>query len=165
MNNHVLYNHNRASGISVKESKVTIVHSTIRNNTGGDGSGIFADMTSSFITITNSIISDQVIGIHLNSGYNQVTVDSTLWFNNGVNVITSGSTVTITNPFQGDPAFMADGYHITPGSAAIDRGVSTFVTEDIDGTPRPAGAAPDLGADEFPELTEWFYLPVLSFPQ
>lgn len=164
INNHILYNHNRASGIGVSASKVTIIHSTIGNNTGGDGSGIFADMTVSYITITNSIISDQVIGIYLNSEYNKATVDSTLWFNNGINTSGSG-TFTITNPFQGDPAFMADGYHIGSSSAAIDKGVSTLVTEDIDGTLRPVGVAPDLGADEFPELTEWFYLPVLSFPQ
>jgi hypothetical protein len=36
--------------------------------------------------------------------------------------------------------------HLAPGSAAIDAGVPTSVTEDIDGDPRDA--SPDVGADE-----------------
>lgn len=40
-------------------------------------------------------------------------------------------------------------YHIGPGSSAIDQATGgDTVTMDIDGEPRPAGAARDLGADE-----------------
>jgi hypothetical protein len=46
------------------------------------------------------------------------------------------------------PAFAGDGYHLTANSPAIDRGVSSIITDDIDGQIRPVGAAPDLGADE-----------------
>jgi hypothetical protein len=49
---------------------------------------------------------------------------------------------------DGDPAFAADGYHILPGSAAIDAGVNVSVTTDIDGDPRPNGPGYDIGADE-----------------
>ncbi len=39
--------------------------------------------------------------------------------------------------------------HLAPSaSPAIDQGVVTGVTDDVDGEPRPRGAAPDVGADE-----------------
>jgi hypothetical protein len=39
-------------------------------------------------------------------------------------------------------------YHITAGSSAIDQAVTSTVDHDIDGQPRPMGAAADVGADE-----------------
>jgi hypothetical protein len=50
------------------------------------------------------------------------------------------------------------GYHIGPGSAAIDRGMDAGVMTDIDGDPRPIGSLPDIGADE---ARRWVYLPLL----
>ena len=39
--------------------------------------------------------------------------------------------------------------HLTPSAtAAIDQGVVSGVTDDLDGEPRPRGAGPDVGADE-----------------
>jgi hypothetical protein len=39
--------------------------------------------------------------------------------------------------------------HLVPSaSSAIDKGVVCSVTDDLDGEPRPRGAAPDVGADE-----------------
>lgn len=52
----------------------------------------------------------------------------------------------------------AGGYHLTAGSAAVDRGVASGVTKDIDGQFRPQGAGYDLGADEFGVFS--IYLPV-----
>lgn len=52
------------------------------------------------------------------------------------------------NQYQGDPAFGADGYHLTAGSAAIDKGVPAGVFTDINSQPRSA-STPDLGADEY----------------
>jgi hypothetical protein len=48
----------------------------------------------------------------------------------------------------GSPAFCSDGYHICPGSDAIDQGMAAGVTFDIDRQARPARAGYDLGADE-----------------
>jgi hypothetical protein len=40
-------------------------------------------------------------------------------------------------------------YHLTAGSMAIDRGVTSDITHDVDGDARPLGAKVDVGADEF----------------
>ncbi|MFN2222612.1 MAG: choice-of-anchor Q domain-containing protein, partial [Candidatus Promineifilaceae bacterium] len=48
----------------------------------------------------------------------------------------------------GDP-LLDETYHLSSGSAAIDAGVSSGLSHDIDGQYRPQGAAPDIGADEF----------------
>jgi hypothetical protein len=40
-------------------------------------------------------------------------------------------------------------YHVTAGSTAIDRGVESDVTFDVDGDHRPQGTNVDVGADEF----------------
>ncbi len=68
----------------------------------------------------------------------------------------------VLGSFNGTPAFAADAahpYHLAPGSAAIDAGVSTGVTSDIDGDPRPIHLLPDLGADE--AALFWFYVPLV----
>lgn len=58
-----------------------------------------------------------------------------------------------TGNVAGDPLFVdpAGGdYHLRPGSPAVDAGenASATGTSDIDGAPRPRGAAVDMGADE-----------------
>ncbi len=66
-----------------------------------------------------------------------------------------------TNEVSDAPAFVAPAtgdYHIGSGSAAIDAGVGTGVTDDIDSDPRPIGLAPDIGADEFAPRV---YLPLV----
>ena len=49
-----------------------------------------------------------------------------------------------------DPRFVAEGdYHLEPGSAGVDTGTSAGAPPtDIDGTGRPCGKAPDMGAFE-----------------
>ena len=55
------------------------------------------------------------------------------------------------NEVGGNPAFVSPAtgdYHIGHDSAAIDRGMDTWLTIDIDGDGPPIGPLPDLGADE-----------------
>jgi hypothetical protein len=83
-----------------------------------------------------------------------------LWYGNTANHAHVGD-VIVTNEYTGSPAFAPDGYHLTLGSAAIDRGVEAGVGEDVDGGPRPVGAGYDLGADEFPRAVRRGYLPLV----
>jgi uncharacterized repeat protein (TIGR01451 family) len=136
------------SGLCVYFGPTQLWHATIARNSGGDGSGVyFATFgTSGAITLTNTILVSQTIGITASAG-GTATLDGVLWFGNGSNTGGIG-TINVTNETTGNPAFAADGYHLTPASAALDKGVNTGVGDDIDGQPRPFGLAPDLGADE-----------------
>jgi hypothetical protein len=57
----------------------------------------------------------------------------------------------VTGSVTGDP-MLANGaghdFHLLAGSAAIDKGIVTGATTDLDGNPRPTGAAFDIGAYE-----------------
>lgn len=71
------------------------------------------------------------------------------------NLMSAQSTPPL-NPFMnriGDPRFVdvsAADYHLLPGSAAIDTGNPfPMVATDFDGTPRPQGVLPDIGAFEY----------------
>jgi hypothetical protein len=99
--------------------------------------------------MTNTILVSHTVGISV-TGSSAVTVDSVLWHSTPVTVSQSPTaTVTVRNQHTGDPAFAADGYHLTAGSAAIDKGLDAGMGTDIDGDARPDGCFPDLGADEF----------------
>jgi hypothetical protein len=71
-------------------------------------------------TVTNTIFSDYAVGLRTGPA-------------------------TATNAFTGTAGFVvpaAGDYHLRGTSAAIDRGVSTSLTVDIDGQSRPQGSAP-----------------------
>ena len=82
----------------------------------------------------------------------------TLFYANNINTSGAGE-ITNTNPITGqDPLLNAD-YHLSSGSPAIDAGVDTGVTRDIDGEARPNGFGYDVGADEF--VGQSLYLPLV----
>ncbi len=128
----------------------TLLHNTVADNTGC-GEGIYA-YTWIQMTLNNTIISGHTAsGAYAATAYTSLTLDSTLWNGNSANTGGSG-TITTINDYTGDPAFAAPltgNYHIASTSAAIDRGMDAQVGDDMDGQPRPNGAAPDLGADEY----------------
>ncbi|MCP4409900.1 MAG: tandem-95 repeat protein [Gammaproteobacteria bacterium] len=133
------------SGIYISAAFPQLRHNTISGNSGGDGSGIYV-ANATINTLLNSIVANQAVGIVADSG-GTVMVDGVLWHNNGANTGGLGS-VTVANAYGGNPSFAADGYHLLPSSPAVDLGINAGVTGDIDGETRPAGSAPDLGADE-----------------
>jgi hypothetical protein len=138
------------SGVLLMGSTSHFLQATIARNGGGEGSGISVvnDGTRySTLALTNTILVSQTVGISVTTG-NTATLNGVLWFGNGVNTGGAGS-FNVQNATTGDPAFAADGYHLTSRSVAIDHGVNSGVTTDIDGDPRPMGAGYDLGADEF----------------
>ena len=161
--------HSQGSGLGIYGSSLGLLHTTIAHNTGGDGNGMY--VTSyidwqgttpttyySTVALTNTILVSHSVGISVTSG-NTVTVNGVLWYGTPVTVSQATTvTVTVQNQHQGDPAFAADGYHLTASSAAIDRGVNAGVATDIDGQSRDA--IPDLGADEFVGVTP-IYLPLI----
>ena len=153
----------QGSGLWLGGSGPVLLQTTFARNTGGDGSGIYVTDASSSnhstLVMTNTIISDQSIGISVTAG-SSVNLDGILWYNTPVKVSQSGATVNIQHQYQGDPAFANDGYHLTASSAAIANGVPAGVNTDIDGQPRNA-SSPDLGADEYwaPGVLKYSYLP------
>jgi hypothetical protein len=128
--------------------QITLLHPTLARNS----LGLLAESGSS-ANFTNSIIAaNTASGVSTFSGAS-VTLNTTLWDGNLANFNGAG-TVVNNQPLSGAPAFdPTDGYHLSEYSQALGKGQNTGVTTDIDGTsrPLPAGAAPDLGADEINE--------------
>jgi len=141
------------SAIRADTSNPRLIHNTIAHNTGGNGSGVslyaFQGLNSQ-AAFTNTILVSHLCAIRVTSDGAAALLNGVLWYNNAMNVnVGGGATLTVMNPYEGNPAFAADGYHLTSGSAAIDQGVATTIDDDIDGQVRPQGAGPDLGADEY----------------
>lgn len=125
-----------------------LVHTTIVSNSGGSGVHV-ARYAKGAVALTNTILVSHSVGISVTED-NTVTVNGVLWYETPITLSQAATTtVTVQNQYTGDPAFAPDGYHLMADSAAIDRGVGTDVTTDVDGDSRPQGADPDLGADEY----------------
>lgn len=150
---------------------VHLVHTTLARNHGAGGQGLY--LLSGAAYLTNTIVASHTVGVNAASG-TQVQMTATLWgsgaWANGNNTKGLGSIDLGAINIDGDPAFVAPAsgdYHIGPLSAAIDQGVATNATHDLDGEVRPHGAAPDLGADEAGSslvLDETLYLPAVLAP-
>jgi parallel beta-helix repeat protein len=126
-----------------------LVHTTIVSNSGGDSGIHVARYAKGTVALTNTILVSHSVGISVTEG-NTVTINGILWHKTPITISqATTATVTVQNQHVGDPVFAPDGYHLMADSAAIDRGVDTDVTTDVDGDIRPQGANPDLGADEY----------------
>jgi len=127
-----------------------LLHTTLARNGGSSAISLInygSDQVTT--TLTNTLLASHSVGISV-TGASLVKVNGVLWYDMPDTVVSGpAATVTVQNQYQGDPAFAADGYHLTAGSAAIDKGVAAGVTSDIDGEARPFGAGYDLGADEY----------------
>ena len=151
LDNHVTGNDSFGAGIYAASSpNLRLLHATLARN--GGGSAIYLiNYGSDRVTtaLTNTLISSHSVGINV-TGISLVKINGILWHDTPITVSREpAATVTVQNQIQGNPAFAADGYHLTANSQAIDRGVAAGVTSDIDGETRPSGGAPDLGADEY----------------
>jgi hypothetical protein len=152
------------SGLWTGGSQPHLLHTTIARNTGGDGSGVFvsdASSTHSTLTMSNTLLISHAVGVSVTAGSTAI-LDGVLWYNTPITVSQVAATVMVQNQYIGNPLFDVDGYHLTAGSAAIDKGVSAGVYSDIDRQPRPSGL-PDLGADEYwpPGSLKYVYLPII----
>jgi hypothetical protein len=174
-NNLVVGNHAATQGGGLwfdVEDKATssfrgqLLHNTIADNSASvsSGQGIYIG-DGVTLAFTNTIIAGHPsAGIVVTAG-NTVTLEATLWHANGVDAAGGGTVLTGTINVYDDPSFVnstAWDYHLSPDSAALDRGVDARVRTDIDSRPRPY-QAPDLGADEYwpPGALKPVYLPLV----
>jgi len=141
------------SGLCLLDSSPQLLHTTIARNHGGDGSGMYAFSLQkpSSVTLTNTILVGHKVGIAAGQGYT-ATLSATLWHANDTDF---AGNVVHANDLSGDPAFAADGYHLSSSSPAVDSGVDSGVTRDLDYDVRPQGPGFDIGADE---LRQWWYI-------
>ena len=138
------------SGLYVYSAAPRLLHTTIAHNTNGDGSGIHIANYSSLystVSLTNTILVSHTVGVTVTAG-NTATLKGVLWYSNSIAAGGAGN-IAVTNAYTGDSAFAADGYHLTAASAAIDQGINSRATADIDRDARPQGGGYDLGADEY----------------
>jgi hypothetical protein len=144
-------------GLYVAGSSPNLLHTTFARNTGGaTGIGVCVHTwpSPSSVVMKNIILANHTLGIEVQAD-STADLNGVLWYANSGGNTGGAGTITVNNAVTGDPAFDADGYHLTDGSAAIDAGVDAGVTDDIDGQVRPYNSIPDLGADEWvaPEPT------------
>ena len=159
------------NGLHIHYSTIRLLHTTIARNgsaslaaaSSAAGSGVNViglewggNYYPSTVFMTNTIIVSHTVGITVELG-STATLASTLWHGNSTDWGGAG-TINQSGDHSGDPAFAADGCHLTAASAAIDKGVDAGVTTDIDGETRPWGAGYDIGADEF---LKRIYLPLV----
>ncbi len=159
---------NMTGGISIATAGFQIINSIIVGNQGAiaaqNGLAIAnAGETPQEIFFTT--IADNQQGNISCTSNSDITVDSSiLW--DGAIVNTTGACVinnsTIPsgaagNNIDDDPLFVDKiNYELSQNSPAIDKGdtqtlTDNNITTDLDGTLRPQGTAPDMGAQEFAE--------------
>ena len=111
-------------------AEVSVADSTVTGNTGG------------------GVLEDNVNFFH------QLWIENTILGGNGGSDVQSGAVLCRDDGSMigSLPAFADSSFHLAPGSAAIDAGVSSKVpaalATDADGDPRVQGAAVDVGYDE-----------------
>lgn len=129
-------------------------HNTLAENRSGDGVGVYVGVASK-VALDNNLIVSQTVGITNSwAPTSTITASTTLFEGNGINY---GAGVTSTNEVSG-PAALTSDYHLGNGSNAIGHAITlTWVTQDVDGDPRPLGL-PDIGADE---VYRRLYLPLV----
>ncbi|RLC96387.1 MAG: hypothetical protein DRI77_08655, partial [Chloroflexi bacterium] len=158
------YIYSNTDGVDVADGSYTLINNIVAQNsgagvrTGGSSDGsllhnTFARNTTAGVVVsdtarfTNTVFYSHSVGVDVVAG--SAYLSNTLWYSNTAN---QGTVVSSTNWFDLDPRFEnPDGmdYHVQPGSSVIDKGLDTWLSEDIDGEHRPLLQHPDLGADEF----------------
>jgi len=148
---------NAGSGLQIEGSDPLLYHTTIANNTGGDGSGVRVvkgdSDEPSQPELYNTIIANQTTGVYASGDVlNVVRLDGVLWWGNTDNTAGGGTFFIFNDIPPGDPAFVNTAgydYHIGTGSVAVDTGIDAGITDDVDGQTRPHYEGYDLGADEW----------------
>jgi len=142
--------------------QTTILHTTIADKGLNGGTAIV--IRGGVVGITDTIIASHTMGISLTTG--TVYENYNLFFGNSNNfsdTISGGVNDVSGNPHFTNPT--ANDYHLSPGSAAIDKGTYVGVKTDLDGNsrlPDYGGLRVDIGAyeAEYQGVIYHTYLPV-----
>jgi hypothetical protein len=134
------------SGVAIAgNSTGELYHNTIAENLLGDGVGVHVTSNSDVAMVSNIVVSHTVGITNADLLGSTVAAKYTLFEGNLLNY---GPGVDSDYEIAGPAALLAD-YHLDSTSGAVDQApFLAWVTGDIDGDPRPIGAAPDVGADE-----------------
>jgi hypothetical protein len=144
------------SGVAIAETSTgQLAHNTIAENQPGDGVGVHVGKDSEVFLYGNIIVSHTTGIVNADMIASNVAAEYTLFEANGLDY---GAGVGSSFEVAGPAALLPD-YHLGRLSGAIDQVPALgWVTRDIDGDWRPAGAASDVGADE----RAWrIYVPVV----
>ena len=163
--NNVFYNIPHGWSIQAADG---LHNALIANNTFAFGNGAGQDgqimlwKTQSDLTIRNNIFygaRNHAITRH-NSTVSSCAIDHNLIYGAAGVLQDSSGCLLDVNQMGADPKFVDSSsppydFHLRPGSPAIRRGAPVLgVLRDIEGAPRAADTAPDLGAYAFPQRTQ-----------
>jgi cysteine-rich repeat protein len=132
---------NQSGGLDVSGS-YTIENSVLRQN-GGNAAKFHTNARGTFRFNT---VTANASGVVCEAA---TAITSSILFSNGRPEV-QGACDPSTSLVGADPSFAVDGFHLNPGSIAIDAAGLACPVVDFDNDPRPIGAACDMGADERP---------------
>jgi len=134
--NNVVAN-NDGVGVSIYSYQADLIHNTIVSNTDSAVTGSY----TATLMLTNNLIAYNGAASVVTSTGSAASISYNLFWHN------SSDPYPGTHAVLADPLLAADGYHLLPGSPAINTGVPTWVETDVDGESRLG--VPDLGVDEY----------------
>ncbi len=142
----------KGGGIYLRNSNnLTLVNSTVTRNSAPLGGGIAMGSSTTYYRVSNSIIYGNSTPSVFNAKYPAYSYVTYTDIEGGA----SGAGNIDADPLFVDPG--AGDFQLSEGSPCIDAGTATgyyVPTDDINGTPRPQGAAYDMGAYEAPACDE-----------
>ena len=144
-----------ANLVWVSHGNLTLDHVTLGNGSSNLATGIYLTETSQ-LTLTNSIVASYTTAVETQNPAT-ANVDDSLFTSanpfSGTNIAVGSNNITNTNPLFLDG--LAHDYRLLAGSPAIDAGVASSITTDIDGNTRPGprSSLPDIGAYECDTIT------------
>jgi Right handed beta helix region len=150
-NNIIAYNRDveGAGGMLLDGTTASLMHNTFANNIEN---GLRVRFSSPVIA-TNTLFANNIGWAAVaDSNGAELTLQSTLYYQGSTTTVTNGGIITEQGSISGFDPLFAPGifnYHISANSPARDAGITTAVTTDMEGDPRPIGSLPDIGADEF----------------
>lgn len=138
---------NEGGGIVIYSGEATLTHVTLVRNRAGTGGGLYVE-DAPIVRLRNSIIAGNRARGDCSGSI--ATYSTNLVQDGSCNPVISEDPMfdTLVKPEDGSPEY----FPLEEGSPAIDAADSLFCPDtDIIGTPRPQGAACDIGAYELPQ--------------